>query len=228
MSILWFDIETIPAVEKPPLDTVQAPANYKDPVKIAAYQEENVDKVWREQALNSVQGRLLCIGWADGNSPPVCRGIWDRSVAEVVSEFNDVVQGIVDDGPITWGGFNLRGFDLNWLYHRGVKYDLPALMDFIPRERFAKNILDVRDLWTGGDPYGKGKLKDIARFLGLPVMDDVDGGEVFDLYLAGEVEKIAAYCKHDVAITRAIAHRMGKGNPPVKPLKLDTFIPAAA
>ena len=226
MPILWLDIETIPPEEKPPLDSIQAPSNYKDPVKIAAYQEENLDKTWREQALNSAQGRVLCLAWAVGNAPPVCRGIWDKTIFEVLSEFNDVVQDIVGNGAVTWGGFNLRGFDLNWLYHRAVKYDLPALMDFIPRERFAKNILDVRDLWTGGDPYGKGKLKDIARFLGIPA-PDMDGGDVLDLYLAGEFEKIAAYCKQDVEMTRAIAWRMGRGTPPVKPRTQDPFPPAA-
>jgi hypothetical protein len=198
-------------------------------VKISAYQEENVDKAWREQALNSTQGRMLCIAWAVGNTPPVCRGIWNRNLVEVLTELDGVVQDIADKGGIIWGGFNLRSFDLNWLYHRAVKYDLPTLKDFIPRERFAKNVLDVRDLWTGGDSYGKGKLKDIACFLGFPIMDDVDGGEVFDLYFAGEFEKIAAYCSHDVALTRAIAHRMGKGNPPVKPLELTQapIMPAA-
>jgi uncharacterized protein YprB with RNaseH-like and TPR domain len=117
---------------------------------------------------------------------------------------------------VTWGGFNLRSFDLNWIYHRAVKYDLSNLMDYISRERFAKNVLDVRELWTGGDPYGKGKLKDIARFLGIETIPDVDGSMCFDLFLDKKFEQIAEYCKRDVEITREIAWRMDKGNAPAK------------
>jgi hypothetical protein len=56
-------------------------------------------------------------------------------------------------------------------------------------------------------------MKDIARFLGIPC-PDMDGSEVFDLYRVGEFVKIDAYCRSDVETARAMAWRMGKGNPP--------------
>lgn len=227
MSIFWIDIETIPSESRPDHTEIAAPGNYKDPVKIEEYQKAAVDKVWREEALASSHGRLLCVAWAVGNVPPVCRGIWDKDEFGVLSDLNDAVQDVFsDERSITWGGFNLRGFDLNWIWHRAVKYDLPALMDTIKRDRFSKNVFDVRELWTGGDPYGKGRLKDIAAFLGIETMG-MDGGEVFDLYLAGEFERIAEYCKQDVEITRAVAWRMGKGSPPIKPKTADPFLSAA-
>ncbi|MDL2315465.1 ribonuclease H-like domain-containing protein [Desulfovibrio sp. OttesenSCG-928-A18] len=228
MAIIWLDIETVPSPNKPDPSAIATPANYKDPKKIEEYQLAKVDDTWREEALNSARGRVLCIGWAVGNSPAVCRGIWDNTEAQLLECFNDVVQHTISDRKsdgITWGGFNLREFDLNWIWHRAVKHDLAALLDFIPRERFAKNVLDVRERWTGGNPYGKGKLKDIARFLGIPTMD-MDGSDVLDLYVAGEFDKIASYCKADVEMTRAIAHRMGTGNPPAIARTKDPFAAA--
>lgn len=227
MPILWIDIETLPGSRKPDPSEIQAPSNYKDPVKIAAYQEENADSEWRKQALESLRGRLCCIGWAVGNEPPKCRGIWEKSETELLAELDYVAQEIAaDTGVVTWGGFNLRQFDLHWIWQRAVKHNLATLKDFIQRDRYPKNVLDVRDLWTGGDSNGKGKLKDIAAFFGLDIIEGMDGMMVFDLFQAEEFEKISTYCRHDVTLTRAIAHRMGYGNPMTIAETKDPFTPS--
>jgi hypothetical protein len=117
-------------------------------------------------------------------------------------------------GTVMWGGFNHRQFDLPWIWHKALKYDCPTLIDFIPREKYSKGVLDVRELWTGGFDFGKGGLKDIARFLGYNTRG-MTGADVLPLYLAGEYDKIREYCIDDVELTRQICWRMGKGNPPM-------------
>ena len=207
------------------------PGNYTKAETIQKFREDNQDKYWREQALHSLQGRVCCISWAVGNSPAVCRGIWDKSELSILNELNGVAQEMAtDQGNVMWAGFNLKSFDLNWIWHRAVKYDLPALVDYIQRDRYPKNILDVRDLWTGGDPHGKGKLKDIAKFFNIETIGDMDGSEVFDLFSAGEFAKISEYCRRDVEMTREIAWRMGKGNVPShwKPSKDPFAAPSAS
>ena len=227
MPAIWIDIETLPSEVKPDHAQIDAPSNYKDPVKIEAYQREKVDDVWRGQALDSLLGRVCSIAWAEGAAPVVCRGIWDRTEFQILSELNDVVQNILsDEGKVMWGGFNLKSFDLSWIWHRAVKYGLPALTDCISRERYPKNVIDVRDFWTGGDPYGKGKLKDIAKFFGLETIDDMDGMKVLDHFLAEEYDLIAKYNRRDVELTREIYWRMVPGNAPMLPKKKDTLASA--
>ena len=214
---LWIDIETLPPELMPPLDSIPVPANYKKPETIAEYQKENQEKAWREMALSSLAGRVCCVSWAVGNQPAVCRGIWDKSERAILTELDEVVQGIaVEEGKVNWAGFNLHSFDLNWIWQRAVKYDLSSLQDAISRDRFPRNVLDVRSLWTGGDNYGKGKLKEIAAFLSMPTIEGMDGGEVLDKFLAEDFDTISKYCRYDVELTRQIAWRMGAGHPPAK------------
>ena len=217
MSFLWIDIETLPPEEMPPIEDVPIPGNLKKPETIAEYQKANQEKAWRDMALSSISGRVCCVSWAVGNAPAVCRGIWEKSEVEILDELNSVVQDLaIDERKVHWAGFNLQSFDLNWLWHRAIKYDLAALSDYIPRERYPRNLLDVRSLWTGGDTYGKGKLKEIAVFLGMPIIEGMDGGEVLDKFIAKDFDTISRYCRYDVELTRQIAWRMGAGNPPAK------------
>jgi DNA polymerase elongation subunit (family B) len=106
----------------------------------------------------------------------------------------------------------------------GVGFDLPYL---IQRSRFlgiAHPTLDLR-------PYGGGRgntdlyleltfgkkdtpcmrttLKAFCRRFGLPVPDDIIGKEIPALVAAGEWEKVMAHCSADVALTVALAKRLG-------------------
>lgn len=226
---LWIDIETIPSDTKPDLETIPVPGNYTKAETIQKFREDNQDKFWREQALHSLQGKICCIGWAVGNSPAVCRGVWEKSELAILQELNAVAQDIASSqGNVMWAGFNLKSFDLNWIWHRSVKHNLVALRDYIQRDRYPRNVLDVRDIWTGGDAYGKGKLKDIARFFGFDTIEGVDGSEVFDLFQSGDFAKISEYCRRDVEMTREIAWRMGRGNQPSIAKTSDPFGKEAA
>lgn len=208
--IIWLDIETLPGLHKPDHTSIEPPANYTKPETIERYQLDQVDKAWKEQALNSMQGRIACISWAVGATPVVCHGAWERSEKDILTYFDEVVG---EQDGVTWAGFNIRAFDLNWIWQRALKYDLANLLDNIKRDRFAKNVLDIREVWTGGDARGKGKLKEIADFLGIE-HPDCDGSEVLALWEDKEFDKLAAYNISDVEITRQIAWRMNVGNPP--------------
>ena len=217
--MLWIDIETLPAIEKPDLESLEPPKTHKKPETIQQWREDNQDKVWREQALDSMAGRICCISYALSNGPTHCLGIWSMSEYEILRTLDEQAQSSMSRNKanvIQWGGFNHKSFDMNWIWHRAVKYGLPTLIDFIPRSRYDRNFFDVRDLWTGGDTYGKGTLYGIARYLGYPVCEDMDGGQVLDRYLAGDFETIEKYNRYDVELTRSIAHDFGKGNPPSK------------
>lgn len=203
-SHLFLDIETIPSITQPDPTTIKAPANYKDKDKIAAYQAESVEAEWRKEALKSHKGRVLVIGWAIDDGPVqsvqhdgsdeegMILDFWTRLRAEL---------GQTQRPSIV--GFNCRSFDCNWLRHRAYKYRIPAMAAFFPWERYAKNVVDLREQWLGADYRGEGTLDDLAKFLGIEGKTaGMDGSQVFDYWQAGRVNEVAEYCRRDVELTR--------------------------
>ena len=213
MSIVnvFIDIETIPGPVPPSPESIQAPANYKDPEKIKAYCENAVQDEWRKESMLSHRGRVLCIGWAvdDEEVHSVLIGGDERDLFTVfwASLSHDLPRESVRS--LTWVGFNLKTFDLNWLRHRAVKYGLKSLAAQLPADRYPRNVFDLRDWWNGADYQGKGKLEEIAAFFGLPgKTDGVDGSKVFGFWQAGRLAEIAEYCRQDVEVTRALYQRI--------------------
>ena len=209
MHKLYIDLETTPGPVKPDPASIAAPANYKDPDKIRAYQESSVESEWRKESLCSLKGRVICIGWAVDDDPAQTLLIDNEDV--LLSKFLDAVLPIFSDHEgVDWIGFNLRTFDLNWLRHRAYKYQIPALAIQIPFQRYDKRVIDLREVWNGADYQGRGTLSEIADFLGIEgKKDGMDGSKVCGMWQEGRMEEIAAYCRQDVELTRNLARRMG-------------------
>jgi hypothetical protein len=210
MKTVVVDIETLPGPTYPDPSEVDPPANYKDPAKIKAFQQSKVDEVYRKQALDSMQGRILAIGVAVKDDPPVCfyneTGDDEQKILSELEDFLDEA-----GGKFAWVGHNVKAFDLQWIWRKAVKYNLPGLCDYIPRKRFDDRVIDTGELWAGPDYRAYCSLDKIAQFLGIPGKNGVDGSMIYDLWLAGEHEKIQEYCKSDVEITRSIYQKIIRG-----------------
>lgn len=205
MLNVYIDIETIPGPNMPPMSEVSPPGNMKKAETIKKWFAENgkeaQEKLWRGQALESLKGRILCIGFAVEDGPvevlfgeeeKLFRAFWERIKEQ--NKFGD---------NICWIGFNLRSFDLNWIYHRAVKYGMKDLAIQIPRKRYADSVVDIREVWNGADYQAKGKQDEIAAFLGTKrKTKGLDGSKVFDLWRNEGRTKISAYCCEDVESIR--------------------------
>lgn len=208
--IITFDLETIPAKEKPSLDEIEAPKNYKDEKKIKQYKEEKVEEEYRKQALKSLKGRLLCIGYAFDDEPAQCIMInpEDPNEYEMLNEFTELIltkkPRAID--PV-FVGHNIKAFDILWLGHRALKYNLPQLWKMLPKYRYAKNLQDTAEIFAMTDFKSYFSLKDIADFLGIECKSDLSGDQVYDAWLAGEYERIKKYCIEDVETVREIYNR---------------------
>ncbi len=126
----YLDIETYAGSHKPSLDEIDAPSNYKDEAKILAYKEENLDKVYRKQALDSMKGQIICVSFAVNDDP--VQTIMETDEKELMGHFNNVIS------EYPWAiliGHNILRFDLPWLYHRAIKYNLSSLKSIIPHSK---------------------------------------------------------------------------------------------
>jgi predicted PolB exonuclease-like 3'-5' exonuclease len=206
---ITLDLETIPGPDRPDPSEISAPANYKDPEKIRAYQEAQVEEAYRKQELDSMKGQILCIGYAFDDREPDCItvGIEAANEEDVLGYFsNEIIKALPHHDTITWIGHNALAFDMLWIWRRAYKYRLPFLTQNIRMDRYRSNIQDTMLMWCGADTYnGKCRLSDIAAFLGCGCKTNgMDGSQVYDYWQQGKLQEIANYCKGDVELTRNV------------------------
>ncbi len=108
-------------------------------------------------------------------------------------------------------GFNVIGFDLPVLFTRSMILGVPPtrLIDMKP---WGGDVLDIYLALFGGrgntSKDRPGKMKDVARLLGVPVpAGDVDGSKVQELY-ESDPEQVGVYCESDVEVVRGIRRKM--------------------
>lgn len=213
MHNIYIDIETIPGPVMPSIDELvaNAPGNMKKPETIRAWAEENQMEQYRKQALDSMQGEILAVGFAHNDNVPGCAirtGDMDEKTLLVMVEaaLMQIVKTYKGVTPV-WVGHNVKCFDLPWMWRKCLKYGLYDLARAIPKGRYTKDIEDTMEMWAI-DYKDHVSLSKIAGFFGLNgKTEGLDGSKVYDAYIAGEHDRIAEYCKGDVELTRNI-HRL--------------------
>jgi hypothetical protein len=239
MNRMVLDIETLPALGADPPAKLpkrpepgKVPGNIRDEAKIQKRQIELADKhtrallVWAQEcdearaeafrmtSLDPWSGRVLCIGYAinDGEPQTQYADYWDGCDYDDVEEALMMwfVRMLKAERPNKWIGHGI-GFDLTFLMARCWKYGLPiSAIPWGKRATFEGGRIFDTYLHATAMGMRKGKLDQIARFLGVGGKPDgIDGSKVYDYWLAGKHDEIRAYCEGDVAMTRAVADRMG-------------------
>jgi DNA polymerase elongation subunit (family B) len=201
-STLFIDLETIPSPEKPSLDDIEAPQNYKDPEKILAYKESAVLKEWSKQALHPLKGRIFVIGYAINDSP--AQVIYSTDEKEMILELERIM---IELKYFKIVGHNFLDFDSAFLYTRGIKYGT-AMRSLILNAK--QDVEDTIKMFAGisYDKQNRYSMKDICKFLGIPAKTEMDGSMVFDYYRDGRFEEIKNYCKEDVEVLRQVYYKL--------------------
>jgi len=199
--LLYFDIETFASWDKPSLDDIEAPSNYKDPQAIAKYKYAHLDKAWRKQALNSLKGQIIAIGYAfDDDDVEV---LYSEDEELLLKEFDNIVA----ESPYSiLVGHNILRFDIPFLFHRSLKYRLSNLKVILPSDKNDKSMVrDTLHIFSSTN-YGSDSwysLDDLAKFFGLESKNS-KGDEIHDFFVNKEFDKITEHCKQDVELTRTI------------------------
>ena len=211
---LYVDIETIPGPNKPTIAEIErlAPGNMSKPETIRKWAEENVDNIYRKQALDSMKGVILCIAWAfDDEEPSLFYNLEPQSPISIgeqvlICSFMKSVEPFMSKyGSMRpmWVGHNARSFDLTWLWRKAMKYRLYNLAQRIPRDRYSKDVEDTMEMWAS-DYKDHVSLDSVAQFLGVGGKNGMNGGMVYDYFIQGRHNDIAEYCKDDVKLVREV------------------------
>lgn len=203
---LIVDLETIPDPEA--VNLVRSPAppkHYKDPEKIAAWQQEAEGRLGAELALDPYGCRICALGWATAEDLQVWMITTPEDELIALRHFLAVWRQH-RTGPLM--GYNVIGFDLPVLQARCFLQGLtwPVIADR------PYNTPDVHDLYLDVKPQsGKGAiprdLETIARRFGItpPNPDAITGADVPRLYEQGDYETITRHCERDLRITQQLA-----------------------
>ncbi len=178
------------------------------------------DEQFRLLALHAEYGRLLAIGLiVEDDWQIVHCGLLGRERAtgrfhlnerRTLRAFWKLFQGF-NAGRDLVIGHNVLDFDLPFIYKRSrINRVHPSVLLSFARYRSVP-IYDTMREWAHWNPQAPHiSLEQLADVLGggLAKTEGMDGGRVYDEFLAGNHDRIATYCLRDVEIARAIYYRM--------------------
>lgn len=201
------------------------PGNIKKEETRLRWIEENWEEKYRKMSLDTSLARIITFGYnfnkkEDGTEVLVSDGLKDSDQQDIIEAFYNELKkealnisksegieltedDLEDDAfmsylNITWIGMNVKKFDLDLIWKRCIRYKMKSLAKLIPRERFSRNVIDLQDIFLGGQ-QGYISQKAICDAIGIEGKPgEIDGSQVYDYYLAGKINEIAEYNKYDV------------------------------
>lgn len=207
--VLAFDIETIPDVEG--ARRLHGLEGLSDEDAARAIFQMRIQKTGREFLAHHMH-RVCAISvalWRDGDFR-----VW--SLGESTSDERELIQrffeGVERFEPVlvSWNG---GGFDLPVLHYRALvnrvaapRYWETGRNDTNYRwnnyqSRYHERHTDLMDVLAGYQPRASAPLDEVAVLMGLPGKMGLHGSQVWETYLAGDIERIRNYCDADVLNT---------------------------
>lgn len=203
-----FDIETCPMPDCAQYltDPIEAPSNYKDPLKIAAYVAEKRQKQIADAALDldlceivAIGGGFHDTGWVQSRKTSteadMLRGFW-RFAATTLTAGGALV------------GFNCLSFDLPILLRRSLYLGIPTPRISVDKYRH-EGVIDVAAVLTFDGRMTWRSLGFYAKRFGVPHDDSITGEQIPQLVAEAQWDAIEAHVRADVETTAALASRIG-------------------
>ncbi len=198
------------------IDLPAAPSNWKDPVKIAAYQAEKRAERIAEAGLDMDLARLSAIGVQLGTDEP--------QVITLPTEQHEIatlywLASLLDgDGvPPTLITYNGHFFDLLLIQRRARYLGVP--FPTINTDRYRSPNLDLLAILSDRDPSRRRSLGFYVRRLGwTDLVKPLTGAQEACAPAEGRWDELAESVKHDVIATRRLAQWMGLLEPVAEPV----------
>lgn len=196
MSILFLDIESAPldGITPPEFD---APANLRDPEKIAAAKAKKLEAWKGSLALHAETARVLCVGVMEDGF----KGVYEGDETDILLNAWETI-----DGAETIIGHNLRGFDIPFLARRSWILGVPVPRIMAGRFLDAR-FVDTMEAWSCGNREERISLDNLAKALGVGAK--TGSGADFAALYAKDRKAALGYLENDLRLTKAVAERMG-------------------
>ena len=212
MTILVFDIETIPDVETGrKLHHLEGLSDEDTASALFALRRAKVGNEFLPHYLQKIVAISLVLSNASNLK------VW--SLGDEESDEKELIQrffGGIDKHTPTLVSWNGSGFDLPVLHYRALLHGIAAPTYWEMGEqqssfrwnnylnRFHYRHLDLMDVLAAYQNKAFAPLDDIATMLGFPGKMGMNGSHVFTEYLAGNLKGIRDYCETDVLNTYCV------------------------
>jgi len=216
VNVLVFDIETVPDIEGG--RRLYDLHGLSDADTVRAMQARRRQDTGGREFLRHHLHRVVAISVVFRH-PRLEEGVkvWslgepDSSEAELIQHFYDGLERYTPT-LVSWNG---SGFDLPVLNYRALINGVVASRYWEEGEgdrefrfnnylnRFHKRHTDLMDILSGYQGGAFAPLDEIAALLGLPGKMGMDGSQVLDAWLAGDLQGIRNYCETDVLNTYGV------------------------
>jgi len=225
---IYIDIETIPTEDVAAMAEIAAgikpPGNIKKADTIAAWEANEkpaaVNEAVRKTSFDGTYGRIIVIGYAIDDAEPVALtgpelSILSQFASDISSAMRLNYESQCDrptgEACVIFIGHNLVGFDLRFLWQRAVinQIILPAqLLKACKAKPWDAIVADTMMMWNP-ERERRISLDRLCKALNVPTSKgNMDGSKVYDTFKAGNIERIAQYCRDDIAATRECYKRL--------------------
>lgn len=198
-----FDIETAPIEDADHyIEPATAPANYKDPEKIAAYIAERNAEAVGKCSLDPDLCRVVAVGWWIEGESPVAHVAGELDECDILDQFWSAADGkqLV--------GFNCLAFDLPVLLRRSLYLRLHAPTIQIDRFRHPQ-VDDLQQILSFNGAFKFHGLSFYAKRFGCLVEDALTGADIGAAVDEGRWADVRAHVLADIEKTAYVAAQCG-------------------
>lgn len=211
-NILVLDIETVSCCENfTALPERLKPLWLKKSTYLSNGEDQPEDLFYNKAAIYAEFGKIITIAigaFTLNNDGEICLRIKDitsHDEAELLRNFCAILNEKFDQKSLFLCAHNGKEFDYPYMCRRllvnGIK--LPEVLDICEKKPWEVHHYDTMDMWKFGDRKSYTSLELLAALFGIKSSKDgIDGSMVNHVYYKERnLERIAKYCKEDVAVT---------------------------
>lgn len=201
MNEIVVDIETIPGKLGPEATKI---ANER----CARKRGDNKD-IYRYCSLRPEFGCIVAIGIGGAaNLYENGIGVITGDERKILSQFWGLMNALKDFKMVT---FNGKSFDVPYIIKRSAFLGIPPSVRISTRRydtQFHFDCLEVLTNYFQSDKSDRFSLKDYCQMFGIENRDDTDGGDIYPLWLKGDIAAIEKHCASDVQATLALYQKI--------------------
>jgi len=207
----YFDIETSGAYRDIHTMYTKTPEMYKLFIhkmermreKDPAMKDSNIVPLYPMKApLFPEFGRIVCFSYAYfDNDNLYLDSVQNPDEEQLIHGILDVINTIVIPKNLKLCGYNIKGFDIPYLFKKFLHYKMtpPACVNFFNKKPWEVECLDLMELWKNNSNQQIATLEEFAFALGIESpKTELSGDKVHETYYKGEHELVKKYCQQDV------------------------------